>query len=78
MRRREFIQIIAGSAASWPLAARAQQPEQMHRIGYLTLLSGPSQSSEGFQQCLCGDSIAKSGDMVREPRGVVSHSRQER
>jgi hypothetical protein len=39
--RREFIAGLGGSVATWPLAARAQQPERLARIGYLSLGSSP-------------------------------------
>src|SRR5690348_3126984 len=39
MRRREFIAFLGGVATGWPLAAHAQEPGKVYRIGFI----GPAQ-----------------------------------
>ena len=69
MQRREFITLLGSAAATWPLAARPQQPSaKVFRIGFLGLLNAGSlpKRTETFRASLRDLDYQEGRDFVIE------------
>jgi ABC-type uncharacterized transport system substrate-binding protein len=72
IRRREFITLL-GSAAAWPLAARAQQPDRMRRIGVLSNLTAKDKEGRAaFSGAPNRGLIVTTGTVLQTNRRIIA------
>jgi ABC-type uncharacterized transport system substrate-binding protein len=68
LQRRDFITLIGGAAAAWPLAVRAEQPERVRRIGFLRAAPPSERELEAFLRGLVDQGWIQGRNFVLVPQ----------
>src|SRR5215216_3133010 len=68
MRRREFIRLLGGAAATWPLSVRAQQGERMRRVGVLMTTAADDPQSQARNAALLQGLVQLGWNVARNLR----------
>jgi hypothetical protein len=69
MKRRDFLALLGGAAAAWPLAARAQQAGRIYRIAPLTLNPRSAPHYAAFFEGLSQFGFTEGRNLVVDGRG---------
>jgi ABC-type uncharacterized transport system substrate-binding protein len=72
MRRREFITLLGGAAAAWPLAARAQEVGRIYRLGFLLPATRQAPAAEALFDELRLNGFVEGKNLVVVPGGFES------
>ena len=76
MQRRDFIRLLGGAAAAWPLIAGAQQTSKLHRIGILSPELLPPGFLDAFRQGLRELGYVEGQDIAFEVRNAEGYSQR--
>src|SRR5262245_1825188 len=68
LKRREFITLLGGAAAAWPLAARAQQTDRARRVGFLRAAPPSERELEGLLRGLVDHGWVQGRNFVLLPQ----------
>jgi len=74
VRRREFITLLGGAAAAWPLTASGQEPRRLPRVGVLVGTSPPFPLADAFRQGLRALGYSEGQNIVLEFRYTMGRS----